>query len=328
MAKTIGISTPCYNEEGNVRNLYLAVKEVMKTLPQYQYRHLFIDNCSTDSTREILRELAKEDPEHVRVIFNERNFGPDRSSAHGVFSCEGDCVIGLACDLQDPPEMIPEFLKKWEEGYPVVWGQKTSSQESGLMYWIRSLYYKIIQFFSDIKQYEHVTGFGLYDRRVLEMLKQCNEPDPLFRNLVAELGYKVALIPFEQPARKEGKSSYNFFRYLDTAISSLINTSKTPIRIATVAGTCCSMVSFVICLVYLVLKLINWNQFPAGSLPTLLGLFFFGSVQLLFIGLVGEYVNLILERSKNRPLVIESERINFDMKLTTEDNAEEQLVSL
>lgn len=312
MRKQISISTPCYNEEGNVRNLYNAVKQVMEGLPQYEYHHLFIDNCSTDATASILKELAQEDPEHVRVIFNERNFGPDRSSAHGVFSCDGDCVIGLACDLQDPPELIPEFLKKWEEGYKVVWGQKTSSQESGVMYAIRGLYYKIIKSFSSVKQYEQVTGFGLYDRKVLEVMKQFKEPDPLFRNMVAEMGYEVALIPYDQPTRKAGKSSYNFLRYLDTAISSLINTSKTPIRIATIMGSVFSMISFVICLVYLVLKLVYWNRYTAGTIPILLGLFFFGSVQLLFTGLVGEYVGLVLDRLKNRPLVIEKERLNFE----------------
>ena len=318
MKKLISISTPCYNEEGNVRNLYNAVKKVMSTLPQYEYHHLFIDNSSTDATASILRDLAREDPEHVRVIFNERNFGPDRSSAYGVFACDGECVIGLACDLQDPPEMIPQFLQKWEEGYKVVWGQKTSSQESRVMYRIRGLYYKIIKSFSNVKQYEQVTGFGLYDQKVLKVLKNCKEPDPLFRNLVTEMGYEVALITYTQPARRVGKSSYNFFRYLDTAISSLTNTSKVPIRVATILGSIFSAISFLICIIYLVLKILYWNRFAAGTIPVLLGLFFFGSVQLLFIGLVGEYVSQILDRAKNRPLLIEKERLNFDEETSEE----------
>lgn len=311
MKKTVWLSTPCYNEEGNVRNLYNACKAVMETLPQYEYKHLFIDNCSEDGTRGILRQLAAEDPEHVRVIFNERNFGPDRSSAYGVYACEGDCVITLAADLQDPPALIPDFLKKWEEGYDVVWGQKTSSQEKSSMYFIRGLYYKIIKSFSEVKQYEQVTGFGLYDQRVVKAMEACREPDPLFRNLVTDMGFHVALLAYEQPARQSGKSSYNFIRYLDTAISSLINTSKAPVRLSCIAGAVCCMLSVFAAVVMLILKLIFWDSFTGILAPLMLFIFFLWSAQLLVIGMVGEYVIATNERVKKRPLVIEEERINF-----------------
>lgn len=309
--KKISILTPCYNEEENVQEIYEVVKKVMSSMPQYRYEHLFIDNCSADNTADILRNIAITD-KHVKVILNERNFGPGRSGSYGFFQTSGDATICLACDFQDPPEMIPEYLKLWEQGHKVVWGKKTASKESGIMFTIRTLYYNIIQKFSEVKQYKHVTGFGLYDRNVVIALRELNEPNPNFRNLIAELGYEIAFIEYVQAERKHGKSSYNFFRYFDTAVKSLVNTSQIPLRIMTFIGFILSGISFLIGLVYLILKLIYWNSFNMGTAPVLIGIFFLGAVQIFFIGVIGEYIGEILTRVTKRPLVTVKEYINFE----------------
>lgn len=309
--KKISLFTPCYNEEGNVYELYSKVTEVMKLLPQYTYEYIFIDNHSTDNTPKILREIAAKD-KRVKVIFNVRNFGPSRSGSYGFFQTTGDVSICLACDFQDPPELIPEFIKKWEEGYKVVWGKKTGAAESKLMYSIRCIYYKIIKIFAESKQYENVTGFGLYDKEVMDLFRQAKDPTPNFRNLVGEFGYEVGMVEYFKPERKSGKSSYNFFRYYNDAINSLVVTSRMPLRIATFAGMITAGVSFVIGLIYLILKLIYWNSFEIGQAPLVCGIFFVGAVQLLFLGILGEYIGEILARQMNRPLVVEEERINFE----------------
>lgn len=309
--KKISLFTPCYNEEGNVYELYKKVTEVMKQLPQYTYEYIFIDNHSTDKTREILRKIAAED-KRVKVIFNVSNFGPSRSGSYGFYQTSGDVSICLACDFQDPPEMIPEFIKKWEEGYKVVWGKKIGSEESKFMYAIRCLYYKIIKVFAESKQYENVTGFGLYDREVMDLFRKANDPEPILRNLVGEYGYEVGIVEYFQPTRKKGKSSYNFFRYYSQAMHSLITTSRVPLRIATFVGIAIGAVSGSIGIVYLVLKLLFWNSFDMGVAPLVCGVFFIGAVQLVFLGIIGEYIGEILARQMNRPLVIEEERLNFD----------------
>lgn len=317
--KKISIFTPCYNEEKNVFSLCMAVKKVMSTLPQYDYEHVLSDNASTDKTWEILKDLAINDKK-IKIIENERNFGPGRSGCHGFFQTSGDVSICIACDFQDPPELIPEFLAKWEEGYKVVWGMKTSSEESKLMFAIRSLFYKIIGSFSDAKQYEQVTGFGLYDKKVVDLMREANEPNPNFRNLIAEYGYDVGLIEYAQPRRKAGKSSYNFFRYFDTALSSLVNTSTAPLKLAVFAGFLISFISFLLAVIYLILKLIYWNNFDMGIAPIIISIFFLGGVQLAFLGVLGEYIGEILARVKHTPLVVEKCRINFDDEETDHDN--------
>ena len=309
--KKISLFTPCYNEEGNVYALYKKVTEVMKQLPQYTYEYIFIDNHSTDKTREILRKIAAED-KRVKVIFNVSNFGPSRSGSYGFYQTSGDVSICLACDFQDPPEMIPEFIKKWEEGYKVVWGKKIGSEESKFMYAIRCLYYKIIKVFAESKQYENVTGFGLYDREVMDLFRKANDPEPSLRNLVGEYGYEVGFVEYFRPTRKKGKSSYNFFRYYSQAIHSLITTSRVPLRIATFVGILIGAVSAIIGIVYLVLKLLFWDSFEMGVAPLMCGVFFVGAVQLVFLGIIGEYIGEILARQMNRPLVVEEERINFE----------------
>lgn len=309
--KKISLFTPCYNEEDNVLSLYHEVAGVMATLPQYDYEYVFIDNCSTDRTAEILQELAASD-KRVKVILNVKNFGPARSGFHGFMQTDGDASICLACDFQDPPEMIPEFIKKWEAGYKVVWGQKIGSNESRLMYAVRSLYYKIIKLFSDIPQYEQITGFGLYDREVMDLIRAAEDPSPNLRNMVAEFGYDVGLITFRQPLRRAGKSSYNFFRYFTIAMTSLVNTSKVPLRMATFLGFFLAVICFLIGMFYLVLKLTRWYSFDIGMAPLVIGLFFLGAVQLVCIGIIGEYIGEILTRVTKRPMVVEKRRINFE----------------
>lgn len=308
--KHISVMTPCYNEEGNVENIYHAVRNEFGKLPQYTYEHIFIDNYSTDRTRQILRKLAAQD-KNVKVIFNARNFGPNRSGSYGMLQGSGDALICIVCDMQDPPEMIPSFLEKWEEGYKVVLGQKKKSKENILMFQVRKLYYKVMDWLSDTPQYEGVTGYGLFDREVLETIGWMDDPDPYIRGLVPELGYKTYLLAYTQNRREFGKSSYNFNRYFDFAVTGLTHVSKKPLRIATLAGFAMSGLSFLIALAYLVLKLLFWYEFTMGTAPILIGMFMLGSIQLAFIGVIGEYVGAILTRVTKRPMVVEEERINF-----------------
>ena len=302
--KHISVMTPCYNEEGNIRNIYNAVKEQFDKMPQYTYEHIFIDNYSTDNSRKIFRELAAEDS-NVKVILNARNFGPNRSGSYGMLQGTGDALICIVCDLQDPPEMIPTFLQKWEEGYKVVLGQKTKSKENPLMFQVRKLYYKIMEKLSETEHLTNVTGYGLFDKEVLDMIKWMDDPDPYIRGLVTQLGYKWCLVEYTQQERTSGKSSYNFNRYFDFAITGLTHVSKKPLRIVTLVG-------FVIAFIYLVFKLVHWYEFDMGTAPILIGVFLLGSVQLACLGVIGEYIGAILTKVTKRPMVVEEERINFD----------------
>ena len=309
--KHISVMTPCYNEEGNIRNIYNAVKEQFDKMPQYTYEHIFIDNYSTDNSRKILRELAAEDS-NVKVILNARNFGPNRSGSYGMLQGTGDALICIVCDLQDPPEMIPSFLQKWEEGYKVVLGQKTKSKENPLMFQVRKLYYKIMEKLSETEHLTNVTGYGLFDKEVLDMIKWMDDPDPYIRGLVTQLGYKWCLVEYTQQERTSGKSSYNFNRYFDFAITGLTHVSKKPLRIVTLAGLIMSAISFAIAIIYLVFKLVHWYEFDMGTAPILIGVFLLRSVQLACLGVIGEYIGAILTKVTKRPMVVEEERINFD----------------
>lgn len=309
--KHISVMTPCYNEEGNIRNIYNAVKEQFDKMPQYTYEHIFIDNYSTDNSRKILRELAAEDS-NVKVILNARNFGPNRSGSYGMLQGTGDALICIVCDLQDPPEMIPSFLQKWEEGYKVVLGQKTKSKENPLMFQVRKLYYKIMEKLSETEHLTNVTGYGLFDKEVLDMIKWMDDPDPYIRGLVTQLGYKWCLVEYTQQERTSEKSSYNFNRYFDFAITGLTHVSKKPLRIVTLAGLIMSAISFAIAIIYLVFKLVHWYEFDMGTAPILIGVFLLGSVQLACLGVIGEYIGAILTKVTKRPMVVEEERINFD----------------
>ena len=311
MKKLISVMMPCYNEAENVEQAYSEVRRIFERLPQYDYEHLFIDNASEDDTVKILKRLASED-RRVKIIVNTRNFGHIRSPYYGMLEAGGEAVICLASDLQDPPELIPEFLKQWEEGYKMVRGVKTQSEESALMFAIRKLYYNLINKVSDIKLLKNSTGFGLYDRCVIEELRKINDPYPYFRGLVSDIGFSSSEIEYLQPTRKRGITKNNFYTLYDMAMLGITSHSKVPLRLATMLGFAMSLLSFLIAMGYLIAKLIFWDQFTLGTAPIIIGLFFFGSVQLFFIGIIGEYIGAIHTQVQKRPLVVEKERINFD----------------
>ena len=310
--KLISILTACFNEQENVLELYEQVKEVFRGLPQYRYEHLFIDNCSMDNTVDILRQIAATD-KNVRVIINARNFGHIRSPIHGMFQTHGEAVISVVADLQDPPPMIIEFLKKWEEGHKIVVGVKIGSDEAKPMYLLRRIYYYLLTSLSEeIKLIRNFTGFGLYDRRVIEIMRQINDPYPYFRGLISDIGFEHAEIPYHQPLRKRGVTKNNFYSLYDMVMLGLTNHSKVPLRLATMTGLIAAFVSFLLGMAYLVYKLIFWYSFSVGVAPLVIGVFFFASIQLFFLGIVGEYVGAIHTQVQMRPLVVERERINFD----------------
>jgi glycosyltransferase involved in cell wall biosynthesis len=307
--KKISVVTPCFNEEENVQELYERTKKVLEATG-YDYEHIFIDNASTDRTVELLRRLTAQDI-RVKVIINARNFGHIRSPYHAMLQCHGDAVVAMASDLQDPPERIPEFIKQWEAGYKVVIGVKTKSQESGLFYLLRTLYYRFLRSLSDVPLIEHFTGFGLYDRKVIETLREFNDPYPYFRGLIADIGFPIARIEFVQQRRKHGITKNNFYTLFDLAMLGLTGYTKVPLRLATMLGFFSAAVSFLVGLIYLVYKLLDWQNFSLGLAPVVIGLFFLGSVQLIFLGIVGEYIGAIYTQVLHRPLVVEKERINF-----------------
>ena len=312
----ISVVTACYNEEENVAEVYRQVRAVVETLPprngeSYTYEHLFIDNASVDRTVEILRGICAID-RHVKVIVNTRNFGHIRSPFHGLLQARGDAVISIVADLQDPPDMIREFVARWEAGAKVVIGVKRESHESRVMSLIRGLFYRIIDRLSEVPQVRHFTGFGLYDRVVMDTLREIDDPYPYFRGLIADLGYARAEIPYSQPGRNRGITKNNFYTLYDMAMLGITNHSKVPLRLAAMAGFALSLVALIVAVVYLVLKLIWWQTFDLGLAPLVIGVYFLGSVQLFFIGILGEYIGSIQTQIHHRPLVIEKERINFD----------------
>jgi glycosyltransferase involved in cell wall biosynthesis len=306
------ILTPCFNEEGNVREVYSQVKATMQSLPSYDYDHLFIDNSSTDGTVSILRELAAAD-KRVKVIVNTRNFGHVRSPYHGLLQARGDAVMSCVADLQDPPELIPQFVRKWEDGFKVVIGVKQGSRESWLMSRTRKFYYWLVgRLSSDVELVHNFTGFGLYDREVIEQFRSTDEQYPYFRGLVSDFGYARAEIQYAQPPRTSGHTKNDFFSLYDVAMLGITNHSKVPLRLATMAGFAISVLSLLVALGYLVAKLMFWDQLQLGLAPLLIGIYFFGAVQLFFIGVLGEYIGAIHTQVHKRPLVVEKERINFD----------------
>ena len=309
-SRLISVVTPCYNEEGNVREMYEEIRRIFAGLPQYRYEHVFIDNASKDTTPRLLRQLAAGDA-NVKVILNARNFGHVRSGYYALLQTSGDAVIALAGDFQDPPELIPEFLRRWEAGSKVVLGVKESSEEHGLFYAVRERYYALLARIADIQVVKQSTGFGCYDRAVITALKRIDDPYPYFRGLIAEIGYEPSIVPFKQPARKRGISSQNFYTLYDLAFLGIVNHSKVPLRLATMAGFALAMFSLLVAFGYLVYKLLFWNQFTVGIAPILIGFFFLTSVQLFFIGIVGEYIGSIYTQVRHHPHVFEKERINF-----------------
>lgn len=310
--KKISIVVPTYNEEENVKPLSEAIiEEFQNSLPEYDYEIIFIDNDSQDNTRAILRAMTSENKK-IKAIFNAKNFGQFNSPYYGLLQSTGDATILMCADFQDPIDMVPKFVHEWENGYRIVIGQKVTSKENKFMYWARSVYYKTIKKYSDVEQIEHFTGFGLYDKDFINVLRELKDPTPFLRGIVAELGYKRKEIPYEQQLRRAGKTSNNFYRLFDAAMLGFTSYTKVGLRMATFVGAGVAFISFIIALIYLVLKLIYWDRFVAGTAPIIIGMFFLGSIQLLFLGFMGEYVLSMNQRIMNRPLVIEEERINFD----------------
>lgn len=302
---------PCYNEQENARPIYETVKNVLeRDCPAYDYEILFIDNCSTDGTREILRSICAAD-KRVKAILNAKNFGQFNSPYYGILQTTGDCTITICADFQDPPELIPKFVAEWEKGYKIVCGIKTSSKENKIVYFLRSFYYKAIKKMSSVEQIEHFTGFGLYDKSFVQVLRDLKDPTPFIRGIVAELGYQRKDIEYEQPRRRAGKTHNNWYSLYDAAMLSFTSYTKVGLRIATFAGFICAGISFVVALAYLIMKLLFWNRFAAGMAPMVLGVFFMGGLQLFFIGFLGEYIMNMNARIMNRPLVVEEERLNF-----------------
>lgn len=311
--KKISILIPCYNEEENVVPMSEAIVNLFVTeLKNYDYELLFIDNDSHDNTRNLLRGICAKNPK-VRAIFNAKNFGQFNSPYYGILQTTGDCTISMVCDFQDPIELIPQYIREWEKGYKIVIGIKTSSKENPIMYHLRGMYYKFIKKFSDVEQIEHFTGSGLYDRDFVEVLRKLKDPTPFLRGIVAELGYKRKEIPYEQPKRRAGKTHNNFYSLYDAAMLSITSYTKIGLRLCTFFGVACAGVSVIVGLIYLILKLVYWDNFAAGMAPVLIGMLFLGALQLFFIGFIGEYILSINQRVMNRPLVIEEERINFDI---------------
>ena len=312
MKKTISIMVPTFNEEENVELMYEALKDIFqKQLHNYQYEILFIDNKSKDGTRKIIREICSKDKK-VKAIFNAQNFGQFNSPYYGLLNTTGDCTIMVAADFQDPIDMIPKFVKEWENGYKIVIGIKNKSQESKFVYFLRSMYYKTIKKFSEVEQIEHFTGFGLYDQEFIKILKDLDDPEPYLRGIVAELGFERKEIPFTQPKRLRGKSSNNWYRLYDGAMLGITSYTKVGLRFATIIGFIISFLSVIVALVYLILKLCNWNGFQAGIAPLIIGVFLLGGLQIFFIGFLGEYILKINQRVMHRPLVVVEEKLNLN----------------
>lgn len=309
--KLISIVTACYNEEENIREIYKQVKQVFNDIHEYTYEHIFIDNSSKDKTVDILRDIAKED-KRVKIIINSRNFGQLRSPYHAMFQTKGDAVIFIVADLQEPPRLIKDFIKKWQEGYKVVIAIKNESEEPPIIFSLRKFYYRLLRKLSEVDIVEQYSGFGLYDKEVVEILKNLNEPYPYFRGLIADIGFESAKIEYVQNKRKKGKSKNNFFTLFDLAMLGMTSYSKIPLRLAVMLGLSSAAISLLVAVVYFVYKILFWSRFSVGIAPLVIGIFFFSSVQLFFLGIVGEYVGSIHTYAQNRPLVIEKERINFD----------------
>lgn len=311
--KLISVVTPCLNEEENVLELYTRIKNVFNCFPDYNYEHIFIDNSSTDNTVKILKEIASED-KNIKIIVNTRDFGQVRPPMHAILQTKGDAVITLCSDLEDPPELIPEFIKKWEEGSKIVMGIKKSTKDTLLMSLCRKAFYKLMEILTDsnVKQVKNFTGFGLYDREVVELMRKIDDPCPYLRGVISDIGFEPAFILFDKPARKRGLTKNNFYTLYDMAILGITSYSKMPLRIATLAGFTLSIFSLLVAFLYFIAKILFWNSFPMGTAPIIISIFFFSSVQLFFIGVIGEYIGFIHTRVLKRPLVFEKERINFD----------------
>ncbi len=310
--KTISVMIPCYNEEENAYPIYEAVRDqIVTNLPEYNYEILFIDNKSQDNTRSIIREICKKDS-NVKAIFNSKNFGQFNSPYYGIINTTGDCTITICADFQDPVDLIPTFVKEWENGYKIVIGRKTKSQENGLVYFLRGCYYKLIRKMSSVEMIEQFTGFGLYDKSFVKTLRDLNDPTPFIRGIVAELGPERKEIEYMQPQRRAGKTHNNWYSLFDAAMLSFTSYTKIGMRIAEFFGFVVAALSFLFGIGFLIAKLVNWDGFVAGYAPIIIAVFFIGGVQLAFLGFIGEYVMAMNTRIMNRPLVVEECRLNFE----------------
>ncbi|HJD12550.1 MAG TPA: glycosyltransferase family 2 protein [Candidatus Ruminococcus avistercoris] len=325
MRKKISVVIPTYNEEANVIPLADAIVGVLTgELAEYDYEIIFIDNHSKDSTQMKLRQLCREN-KRIKAIFNARNFGQMRSPVHGLKQATGDCVIRMCADFQDPVEMIVQFVREWEQGHKIVIGVKKASKEKRIMYWIRACYYKLIRKITDIDHIEQFTGFGLYDKAFVDVVRSLHDPMPYLRGIIAELGFDYKAIPYVQQKRRAGKSKNNFYTLYDYAMVGITSYSKVVMRLATFLGFSVAALSFLAGIFYLVLKIMYWDRFSAGIAPMLIGIFFLGALQLFFIGFLGEYVLSINTRVLDRPLVVEEERLNFEKgEGKQEDEREDQ----
>ena len=312
--KKISIMIPCYNEVENAELMANSIRNVLnETLSKYDYEIVFIDNCSTDGTRDVIRNLCRHDPK-IKAIFNVTNFGQFNSPFYGLCQTSGDCVVTMCCDFQDPVELIPEFVKEWERGHRIVVGVKTASKENPIVYLFRTIYYKLIMKMSTVKMIEHFTGFGLYDRSFVNLIRELDDPIPFMRGIVAEYsdGFNMLKYEYTQEKRRAGKTHNNFYSLYDAAMLSFTSYTKVGLRLATFIGMACSGVSFIVALYYFIKKLMDWDTFAIGNAPMTIGVFFLGGIQLLFLGLLGEYILNINTRVIHRPVVVEEERINFE----------------
>lgn len=309
--KLISIVTPTYNEADNVLELIGRIATTMASEPHYDYEHIVIDNDSNDGTQQLLLEAAKTNP-LLKLIFNARNFGHIRSPYYGLLQAHGDAVVLIASDLQDPPEIIPQFLRKWEAGFKAVMAVKEMSRESRLMYWARKRYYATLGQLSEVEQIQNATGAGLYDQVIVEQLRLIQDPYPYFRGLIAEIGYPVAQVPFEQPRRSRGITKNNAYTLYDIGVLGITKHSKVPLRLLAIVGFTIAALCILLSLVLVVLKLVFWETFSAGIAPIMIGMFLLGGIQLMFMGIIGEYVGNIYTHVRNMPLVTENKRVNFD----------------
>jgi len=308
--KLISIVTPCYNEEDNIDELCQRIAAVMAAQP-YNYEHIFIDNCSIDGTVRKIKEIAARDM-RVKLIVNARNFGHIRSPYYGILQSSGDACVLIASDLQDPPEMIAEFIHKWEQGYKTVLAVKPESEESSIMFGLRKIYYRMITRISEVPLVQNATGAGLFDRAVIDILRSIQDPYPYFRGLLCEIGFPIATVPFKQPRRQRGITSNNFYTLYDIAMLGITNHSKVPLRLMAMSGFLLAFLSLLVALFFIVAKLLYWNSFQLGTAPIIIGIFFFGAIQAFFIGVLGEYIGSIHTQVRNMPLVVEMERVNFE----------------
>jgi dolichol-phosphate mannosyltransferase len=310
MSKFLSLLIPCFNEEENIDELYGRICAAVENLDDYSFEFIFIDNASKDESVELLSRIALKDS-RVKIIVNTRNFGHIRSPYWGMMQTAGEATIVLASDLQDPPELIPQFIKDWEMGWKIVLAVKPSSKTNFLLHRIRRLYYRVLDGIANVDMVKDATGFGLYDQRVLEQIKKINDPYPYLRGLICELGYPIKTVQFSQPRRERGVSKNNFYTLFDIAMLGIVSHSLVPLRIATIVGFTLGALSFSVAIFYGIMKFLYWDTFPIGMAPLVVGVFFLFSLLFIFIGLLGEYVGSIQTYVKNRPIVVESKRINF-----------------